>query len=103
MDSKEFNKVISDLVINLEKAGVYNSELKTTIDLLFELKDLVGIKDSVKQDNSTCLTCKYYENGYCTYISGVVSDSVKIELFKPDSKRMKIKVPPTFRCKFFKF
>jgi hypothetical protein len=72
---EQFNKVISDLVIALEKAGVYDEELKKTIDTLFHLKDLVVLQDIVnKKPSINCEGCKSYKketvaHGHCGQIN----------------------------------
>jgi hypothetical protein len=101
MKEQEFNKVISDLVISLEKAGVYTPELKTTIDRLFDLKGLVLIRDSASKENGHCFRCANYDEGVCNFLSANISEGIKIELTPPGKDRVKIKVPMSFSCRFY--
>lgn len=101
MKEQEFNKVISELVLALEAAGVYDAQLKISIDRLFDLKDTLTIKDAVKS-NSTCLTCSYYKEGACMFLSATISEGIKIEFLPANKERLKVMVPITFRCKFYK-
>ncbi len=101
MKEQEFNKVISDLTVALEKAGVYTPELKKTIDNLFDLKELVLLRGSATGTGS-CFRCANYDKGTCNFLSAVISDGAKIELSPPNKDRVKVSVPMSFSCKFYK-
>jgi hypothetical protein len=73
---EQFNKVISDLVVALEKAGVYDAELKKTIDSLFYLKELVLLRHEITKPDIKCDTCKSYKptsaaHGTCSQLPGI--------------------------------
>ncbi len=102
MKEQEFNKGISDLIVGFEKAGVYTPELKKTIDSLFDLKELVLLRDSATGLNGSCFRCANYDKGTCNFLSAVISDGAKIELTPPSKDRVKVSVPMSFSCKFYK-
>lgn len=102
MKEQEFNKVISDIVIAFEKAGVYTPELKKTIDSLFDLKNAVLIRNAGGKTTGDCFRCANYDNGACSFLSALVSDSVNIELMPVGKDRVRVNVPMTFSCKFYK-
>jgi hypothetical protein len=102
LKEQEFNKVISEVILSFEKAGVYTPELKKTMDNLFDLKELVLLRDSATGLNGSCFRCSNYDNGTCNFLSAVISEGVKIELSPPNKNRVKIQVPMSFSCKFYK-
>jgi hypothetical protein len=66
---EQFNKLIADLTLALEKAGVDDIELKKTIDTLFYLKDIVLIREIGKK-TINCEGCRSYNQetvarGFC--------------------------------------
>lgn len=103
MTDSEFTKIISDLVISFEKAGVYDATLKTTIDRLFELKDVIYLRDALKHVPH-CRICRHYEDRYCKNISAEkISDSeVEIVGQTPVNGRIRLKVNPYWSCSHFK-
>jgi hypothetical protein len=102
LKEEQLNKVISDITIALEKAGVYNDELKKTVDNLFDLKELILLRDSATGLNGSCFRCANYDKGTCNFLSAVISEDVKIELTPPNKNRVKVNVPMSFSCKFYK-
>jgi hypothetical protein len=102
LKEQEFNKVISDLVLALEKAGAYTPELKSTIDNLFYLKDLVIMRDTMSSSQGTCFRCSHYDNGFCTLLSATLEDGVQLELPPAKKDSIHLKVPMIFRCNFYK-
>jgi hypothetical protein len=73
---EQFNKVISDLVLALEKAGVYDEELRKTIDSLFYLKDLTLLRNELSKPNIKCENCKSYKpftvsRGTCSQLQDI--------------------------------
>jgi hypothetical protein len=102
LQDQAFNKVIADIVLAFDKAGVYDSELKKLMDRLFDLKEFLVIKEALTKDNSTCYTCSFYDKGYCTSISVILGEGIELSLFKPGGKNLRVKVPMTFRCKLYK-
>jgi hypothetical protein len=99
---QEFDKVIADLVIALEKAGVYNDELKATIDNLFHLKDVIRLRELSGREYGSCGRCSYYDKGVCNFLSATTQNGIQIEL--PPAKKISVpvKVPISFRCNFYK-
>lgn len=98
MSEDEFIKTISHVVVSFEKAGVYDDNLKQTIDSLFALKDIIYIRNAVKENNQTCSTCKSYDNGICKTLFATTSNGeIKIGLF--GSKN--IHVSRSWSCKYF--
>lgn len=63
---EQFNEAIAQLVIAMERAGVYDDHLKGCIDTLFTIKDLVLIRDSAGSSPGRCYRCKNYTNGHCS-------------------------------------
>ena len=61
LQEEQFNKIIADLTLALEKAGVYDDELKKTIDTLFHLKDMVLLRELITKPNINCESCKSYK------------------------------------------
>jgi hypothetical protein len=98
----QFNKVISDLSLAFEKAGVNDPELKKSIDSLFDLKELVLLRDSATGLNGSCFRCANYDKGTCNFLSAIISEDVKIELTPPSKDMVKVRVPMSFSCKFYK-
>jgi hypothetical protein len=102
MKEEQFNKVISDLTLAFEKAGVNDPELKKSIDSLFDLKELVLLRDSATGLNGSCFRCANYDKGTCNFLSAKISEDVKLELTPPNKDRVKVKVPMSCSCKFYK-
>jgi hypothetical protein len=85
---EQFNKAIADLVIELEKQGVYDGELKTLIDNLFHIKDLVILRDDLKEISKpkiSCQTCKTFTSTTSAY---------------GNCSQLKIEIPRFFFCKY---
>lgn len=102
MKEQEFNKVISDLVLALEKAGAYTDDLKVSIDSLFYLKDLVLIRDTLSKPQGTCFRCSHYDNGVCKFISATIEEGIEIHLTPPRNLSVPVKVPMIFSCNLYK-
>lgn len=82
--SEEFDKAIAEIVLALEKAGVYDQQLKNCIDQLFLLKDLVLIRDIAASPlDGWCYRCRFFQENQCS--------------------KLEIKVENYFRCHYYEF
>jgi hypothetical protein len=104
MQEQEFNKIISDLVLSFENTGVYTPELKKTIDSLFDLKNAVLIRNAGTSYKGDCFRCANFgKDETCSVLTGIVADGIQIELPPARKTNLKVKVPMTFSCKFYKY
>jgi hypothetical protein len=87
LKEQEFINAIEELVIAFEASGVNNENLKNTIDRLFDIKELLIVKQGLTRDTSTCMTCSFNKEGACTFLSLEVGENFTMTFFPPDTRQ----------------
>lgn len=94
MTDKEFTKIISDLALALESAGVKDDTLKTSIDRLFDLKDIIYLRQLTK-DKPECRKCRYIsKENTCSRLTYDINHYNKLDL-------PPLKVNPFWHCQYY--